>query len=116
MARSNASSPSLSRRAWVRRDASGLLSRAHQNFTDEALRGLCHECGNHRRDVVRLQLLFWVLSGSGAPAGVVGEIRIDRPRSYSADADVVLAQFFGHRIGEAVEAPFRRRVGGALGK
>ena len=37
---------------------SGLLSRAHQNFTDEALRRLRHERRNNRCDVFWLQLLF----------------------------------------------------------
>jgi hypothetical protein len=40
----------------------GLLSWAHQDFADEALRRLGHERRNGRGDVVRLQLLFRILT------------------------------------------------------
>jgi hypothetical protein len=55
----------------------GLLSRPHQDFTDEALRWLCDERRNDRRDVVRLQLLCRILTRCNASASVVCEVRID---------------------------------------
>ena len=73
------------------RHDSGLLSRAHQDFADEALGRLGDKCRNDRGDIVRLQLLFRILARCDASAGVVVEVRIDGAWSYSADADIVLA-------------------------
>src|SRR5215469_6074361 len=84
----------------------GLLSGAYQDFTDEGLWWLCHEGRYDGGDVVRLQFLFGILTGSGASAGVVAEVRIDRARSHNTDANVVLAQFLGHRVCKAIQAPF----------
>ena len=68
----------------------GLLGRPHQDFTDEGLRRLCDERRNDRRDVVRLQLLCWILTRCKANASVVSEVRIDRAWRYDADADIVM--------------------------
>jgi hypothetical protein len=47
---------------WTCLVCSGLLSRAHQDFADEALRRLRDERRNDRGDVARLQLPFRILT------------------------------------------------------
>ena len=59
---------------------------------------------------------FGSLPDAAPLAGVVVEVGIDGAGSDDADADDQLAQLFGDRIGEAIQAPFRCSVGGAFRK
>jgi len=87
---------------------SGLSGRAHQHFTDEGLLALLHEEGDNVGNVAGLE------AGIGVGGYFAAEFGVDRAGCNDGDANAMVAELFCYGVGEAIEAPFRGRVGGSV--
>src|SRR5579872_3061560 len=86
------------------------LRRPQENFTRERLRRLRHNHPYYMGDIGGLQHLAEAL------AFVRTQIGVHASRTYHRHTNLMATQFFGCRVREPIESPFRGGIGSTVGQ